>query len=390
MANLSLTEITRDGKEYRSVLLVEKTFQLNGKTDNFNTDKGLFHAKYLVVGNEKVTRTTDAEDVASKILGLRVKKTNAEKRLVVGGNLAGSTAPLELAITQIEKGEEFGGQPAGGGRVNKGIVFENDLYDRLTEATGGKTVAGKYATETQKIIDMCSAKVGSPVATAKHEGGANQSRPIAVAGNTVYVSPRQHREHGPKLTDITLHHKNGQKSYLSLKYSSTLTFVNSGVAKDIFTETEIRNNNITMPKGRAILKAFGLDELTFCDVFNSYGTGKQHPTGIDVSNAVNRNDLKTFLQTAIGSEYWMIHGMDGDKVYAWYMDPTKNPAMATINTPIIVDYGGAQGRGKRINISFSNQYFDFVVNIRNKQSGLYPSHIMCDYKSKAATGKQLL
>jgi len=72
------------------------------------------------------------------------------------------------------------------------------------------------------------------------------------------------------------------------------------------------------------------------------------------------------------------------------MDPSKNRAMSTINGKILVNYGGSGGNGKRVDIEFANDYFDFKVNIRNKQSGLYPSHIMCDYKSKAATGKKLL
>lgn len=100
--------------------------------------------------------------------------------------------------------------------------------------------------------------------------------------------------------------------------------------------------------------------------------------------------LKLFLSTAIGSDYWMIHGMDGGKIWSWYMDPSKNNTMSTISGPIIIDYGGSSGTGKRVNISFSNSFFDFTVNIRNKQSGRYPSHIMCDYKSKPATGKKLL
>ena len=390
MANLSLTEITRDGKEYRSVLLVEKTFEKNGKTNNFMTDEGLFLASYLVIGNEKVVRTNNAEDAAGMILGLRAKTSAADKKLIVGGKLAGKNNNIELPITKFEKSEEFGGMPAGGKRINKGLEFESDLAERLQEAVQGDDIKGKYASQTEKIIQLTSEKMGSPVVDFVHEGGANQPRPIVTSGPNVYINPRDHRQHGSKLTDITLHHKNGQKSYLSLKFSSTLTFVNSGVARDIFRETEMRNNNITSPKGQAILTAFGLDELTFCDVFNSYGSGKKHPTGIDVSKAVNKSVLKLFLQTAIGSDYWMIHGMEGERVYFWYMDPSKKPAMATVNTPIIVNYGGTNGTGKRVDIEFSNQYFDFKVNIRNKQSGLYPSHIMCDYKSKAATGKQLL
>ena len=35
-------------------------------------------------------------------------------------------------------------------------------------------------------------------------------------------------------------------------------------------------------------------------------------------------------------------------------------------------YGGKNGKGKRVDIEFSNQYYDFKVNIRNKQGGKYP------------------
>jgi len=72
------------------------------------------------------------------------------------------------------------------------------------------------------------------------------------------------------------------------------------------------------------------------------------------------------------------------------MDPSKNGAMATINGDVIIDYGGRSGKGKRVDIRFSNTYFDFKVNIRNKQGGKYPSHIMCDYVSKSALGKKTL
>ena len=41
-------------------------------------------------------------------------------------------------------------------------------------------------------------------------------------------------------------------------------------------------------------------------------------------------------------------------------------------------------------IEFSNNFYDFQMNIRNKQRGLYPSHIMLDYTSKPATGKKKL
>ena len=388
MPNLSIPEITKDGKEYRSVLLVEKTFEKNGKTNVFKTDGGLFHAKYILIGTTKITKSPDVDKTAGEILSLRLKK-GLDRILKIGGTYAGSKSNVEIPITQLEKSEEFGGMPAGGTRVNKGLLFETDLAKRLDEYVEGKQGKGQYASETSKIIEMCSAKIGSPVVNFRHEGGANTSRPIVNSGSQVFVSPKDHREHGSKLTDITLVHHNKKESYLSLKYSSTLTFVNSGVSK-IFPETEIKKGSISSPVGKAIMSAFGIDELLFCNVFNDYGKGTRHATGVNVSSKIDRNALKLFLSTAIGSDYWMIHGMDGGKIWSWYMDPSKNNTMSTISGPIIIDYGGSSGTGKRVNISFSNSFFDFTVNIRNKQSGRYPSHIMCDYKSKPATGKKLL
>ncbi len=388
MPNLSIPEITKDGKEYRSVLLVEKTFEKNGKTNVFKTDGGLFHAKYILIGTTKITKSSDVDKTAGEILSLRLKK-GLDRILKIGGTYAGSKSNVEIPITQLEKSEEFGGMPAGGTRVNKGLLFETDLAKRLDEYVEGRQGKGQYASETSKIIEMCSAKIGSPVVNFRHEGGANTSRPIVNSGSQVFVSPKDHREHGSKLTDITLVHHNKKESYLSLKYSSTLTFVNSGVSK-IFPETEIKKGSISSPVGKAIMSAFGIDELLFCNVFNDYGKGTRHATGVNVSSKIDRNALKLFLSTAIGSDYWMIHGMDGGKIWSWYMDPSKNNTMSTVSGPIIIDYGGSSGTGKRVNISFSNSFFDFTVNIRNKQSGRYPSHIMCDYKSKPATGKKLL
>ena len=46
--------------------------------------------------------------------------------------------------------------------------------------------------------------------------------------------------------------------------------------------------------------------------------------------------------------------------------------------------------GKRIDMTFKNSFFEYKLNIRNKQGGKYPSHLMMDYKSLKPTGKILL
>lgn len=388
MATLSYNEITRENKEYRCTVIVEKVFSLNGRTNEFATEDGLFTASYLIIGDTKHTgkkKDSDAEKIGKTILSLKEYPTK-ERIVLIGGKFAGSKKEKEISVNQLVKSEEFGGQPAGGKKENKGIKFERDLEARLVEILSGKKSTGAYAEQAKKIIDKCSEYVGSPAVKVIPMGGLNQKRPIDVVGTQLYIMPTNPEDHGQKLTDITLEHANGEKSFLSLKYSSTLTFMNAGVGTTL-SQIEIKKKKITNPTGKAILELFDIDESLFCQVFNEYGKGKKFPT---VTKKLNAAKIKKFLRTCIGANYWMVHGMEGNKVYFWHMSSEKNPEFATITGTAELQYGGSSGKGKRIDISFSNKYFDFKVNIRNKQSGLYPSHIMCDYTSKQATGKELL
>ena len=55
---------------------------------------------------------------------------------------------------------------------------------------------------------------------------------------------------------------------------------------------------------------------------------------------------------------------------------------AKITGSIELHYGGARGSGKRLDIHCESSEYKFMFNLRNKQGGKYPSHIMCDYKKK--------
>lgn len=384
MAALSYSEITKENREYRSELLVDKVFSRDGKSNNFVVEgEGILVAEYIKINNKKIS-SGDTHDIVGMIFALKLLPVS-KRKIVVCGKLQGQSAPTSFPITKLEKTEEFGGQPAGGTRVNKGIKFEHDFVDVLNEQLTGTMSTKTYSKEVDYILKACAKKEKSPVVKVLAEGGQNQKRPIAVQGSQLYIAPNDHKAHGEKLTDITLVHANGKKSYLSLKFSSTLTFMNAGVGQ-IFTQRDMLKNEITTPIGKQIIETFGLDEIMLCEVFTQYGKQK-FPS---VKTSMNNTKLKNFLQTCIGSGYWMVHGMEGGKVYFWEMSSAKNPQYSTITGDVEIQYGGAQGKGKRIDIVFSNQYFDFKINIRNKQGGLYPSHIMCDYKSKPATGKVLL
>ena len=387
MANLSIPEITKPGKEYRTSLLVEKTFQRNGNMNNFMTDEGLFHASSISINRKEYKKYTDM--IESEIL--RLAGTTGSS-LELKGKLSGKKQIVSISIKKIEKGTEFGGQPAGGKKENKGIIFEKELYQRFRECIQGKCCKGKYDREAKAILDAVDKSMGSPVKDVIPVAGLNQSRPLVISGGNPVINPVSPEDHGKLLTDIDILHKNGKKSHLSLKFGSTLTFVNSGVAKNFFPEGEIRTGSVTNELGKKVLEALGIENELFCKVFNDYGKGERmvDPHEVDVSRKVNKQSLKKLLQTAVGANYWMVHGMEGNKVYFWEMPKIKNDQFATISSKITLYYGGTTGKGKRIDMTFSNPYFEFKLNIRNKQSGLYPSHLMMDYTSLDGTGKKLL
>ena len=383
MAFLSIPEITKKGKEFRSELLVNKVYKKKGQMNNFMTKNGLFHAETIVIDNKPQKYE---KGLHNKIIALNGTRTP----LLLEGKYSGKSSKVKVKINEVEKSEEFGGQPSGGKKINKGNLFEKELHNRLVECITARCCKGKYAKQAEKIIEQTSKAAKSPVVKVRHEGGANTSRPIVLAANQPIIEPRNPVQHGAKLTDITLQHKNGKETYLSLKFGSTLTFMNAGVSKNHLVETDMKDGTVSIKSGKAILKAFGINNKKFCKVFNEYGKSTKAVNPHIEKVKLDKQMLKGLLETAIGANYWMIHALENGDVWFWEVNKTRNTSYANVSGEATLYYGGTAGRGKRIDLEFSNQFYDFKMNIRNKQGGLYPSHIMLDYKSKPPTGKKKL
>ena len=398
MANLSINEITRDSKEYRAELLVDKIFEVGGNTPNFMTDNGLMNATAIVLNGEKYVVSNQyknknyTQDLANKILAMKGQGRNNSVDIV--GTYAGNPRTVTIPLSKIEKSEEFGGQPAGGSKENKGLKFERDLTNRIAEILRGEKVDGSFAAAAKHIIEVTSKNRGSPAVSVEQLGGQNQSRPFGYAGGKIVVLPARHQEHGAKLTDVDITHANGQKSHLSLKFGGTLTFVNTGVAGagKAFPKAEVESGTVTNAMGVALLKALGIDNPSFCNIFNAFGKGKPAvtPNIVDVSKTADRQQLKALLATAMGSNYYMVHGKENGSLDFWYMAPAMIDRMSTIAGAIELTYAGRNGLAKRLDMRFGNSFFEFKLNIRNKQSGVYPSHFLMDYTSKSGLDKTTL
>ena len=386
MAELSKVDLGKRGNEET---IVKKFFHMNGLMDTFLHKDGQFkpHALVIVMDDEEHPFEHDEQDryeeLLSRVRSVLERKSNKDKILFTG-RFVNTNQVKTVPVTEMVKTEEFGGQ-TGGKKINLGIKFENDFYESLRCELACECKPTTYKKEAQSLIEQIGKEVNIGYSDVEAVGGKNQPRPLAGGSGGLYVTAggSKSKNIGSTVTDITTFW--GPKKdevYLSLKFGNTLTFINSGVGR-IFTADDYKKHfdGYTNPIGKEIFRMFGIDPITYAKVFNDYPHKTKMPT-VDVTSKCDKTAIQDLLQYAIGYGYWMVHGGTSGGVKMYEMDEAYMKKASTINGSVKLMYGGSQGKGKRLDIHMESSVYKFMFNLRNKQSGLYPSHIMCDYKKK--------
>ena len=282
---------------------------------------------------------------------------------------------LKLNEVKLSFGE---GSRGGRGVNNVGNQFEIDLGKDLNawweDNPISKTVNKKVIEEMARMYGWEKAK------NFKVEvvGGLNQKRPLIFNGKNVFIGTTGDQNIGKTVTDITVT-ADGRPVYLSLKATGTVTFFNAGVAT-ILREDDMKSGNVTDPKAQALLRVLGLNSRRVAAVFNSYG-GELKRFQENVTNKIDRPRLIKMLLSGIGYGFHYVHAKKPTEVHHFkmskqFMTKLANPSKA------IAYYGGKTSGGKRIDVEVDTPFITLKFNIRNKQGGVYPSHIMCDYSFK--------
>lgn len=407
----------RNGGRYldRMDTFFDKALNRNGKENKFLTDIGIVEVSGFSVtkkdanGKYKTSKFQDFDEIAdspskensAKMLfddvcrqGLRGRNTieftcnfpsgkNVPKRI--------SNRYFELDLEDFVKTSEFGGQIKGGKKINMGNQYEDDLTQALIDYCSGIPVK-KHKDHVDMIVAAMVDKYGEAPTQAIGEGGKNQARPLQKKGSNIIISAggAQSNNIGSTLTDITLMVA-GKPVYLSVKFGSTLSFFNCGVrsgGKDklaLFPESKLKSGDIPND-GKEYLDMFGIDYQKFLDVFNNYGkssgpTVENHITNTTLSSS-GKQALEDLIRSGVGYGYWMCH-YTGSQLKFYEIDQKyMNDAATLIGNSVEVNYGGASGTGKRIDMIFETKTYEFKFNIRNKSGGVYPTHTNGDYTKK--------
>lgn len=269
---------------------------------------------------------------------------------------------------------------SGGASANKGNAFEKNLFGDLerfrVEGFTNKNKSQFNNLElTTEIVRELKLKKGE--FELKETGALNQKRPIKITPSGPEIT--QTGTVAQTVADLVIL-KGKKPYYLSLKFGGTLTFFNAGVTK-WFPESEIRSGKIKNSEGVDLLKALGIDNKTFCAVFNAYADGDPGNFKVKQPEEIDLAKLSHLISSGIGSGYYYVQAGQGKNLFFKIDDEYNKEASEVLAQPT-VKYGGSDGKGKRVDVTFETNKYEFKINIRAKDRGVYPTHIMCDYRAK--------
>ena len=390
----------KEGEDYNGNIhtFLTKMYEDDNHKNAFETDHGLVMVHDARLKYNGLNLFYDQDSINYKkelpifkahwIQAAKAKKTKSLEFTV--SNLSGMKL-FKIPLTAFKKTDEFGGQGSGP-RVNKGNEFEEHWQKDTITFMSGQLTGPRYISKIKELNEKFEKETGESLIESIQEGGANKPRPLMEHGKDIVVSAGGilKEDMGETLTDITYKYgKEKKPRYLSLKFGPTVTFFNCGVtgakkgSLKLFVQSEIEAYNIQASAGKRFLEIFGIDPVRFCQSFADYPRSSPIPNHVE-SPDYDKGSIEKLLKSGIGFGYTMVHNATGQRSSAYGVDiydvdRTYLNSASTITTPVKIFYGGKDGRGKRVDMTCSSSKYDFSFNIRNKQGGVFPSHVMCDY-----------
>ena len=409
----------------RSTDFFDMLFRLNGKDNKFVTNKGVLQIHEVIL-SERVNPGSKAKD--KQIQKFHIKVHNMRylqedirmfqnffmARLcdgMQGGNDIDFVCSLpgrslnhkrfDLKLADISK-MQFGGQGLGGTKVNFGLEYEEKLAATYKSLSLGNNIDGKpWHKHVEKMNNHFEDISGGALSYVEWAGPQNTSRPLVEESGGVLISSEGKTDGkiGKTIQDIMVQYggdmisypdkpdPNATTYYVSVKYGETLSFFNCGTGGNsgtLFFDKNDMNDGEIAPAGQALLDMFNIEQQPFIDIFKKYGKGGSGMSPYIVQTTLT-NDQKQSLQklifSGVGYGYWMAHFTKG-KFEFYEIDEQYCKRASTLKSnKVELQYGGSDGKSKRINMKFSTQKYDFSYNIRNTQGGIWPTRTNGDYKT---------
>lgn len=340
------------------------------QNSDFNKHNYLKDVINVILSGEPLKLGAKGEDEIA-LSAKDIKKIKAELQKVSDVNSFNTLlAPFGIKWTMIFKGT-FSGYKDGLASKNKGNAFEDAFVANFEQ----------YEPEIKKLVKY------KKLFNVRQDGGLNQKRPLTISGETITCGPAGDYNIGKTVTDVTLETDKGPV-YLSLKYGNTVTFVNAGIKK-LFTK-DFFNSGELSGEGKTLLDMLCIDHDRFRDVFNAYKEPEQDAKKkkatkdtVDVTSKLKSNSVfKNFMESVIGYGFIMVHQTtSGDVEFIDFLTKSKlDGYIKNINNAYIAY--PKNGEAKRVDVIVEYDNIIIKLNLRSKDGGILPTHIMADYTFK--------
>ena len=409
----------------RSTDFFDMLFRLNGKDNKFVTNKGVLQIHEVIL-SERVNPGSKAKD--KQIQKFHIKVHNMRyleedirmfqnffmARLcdgMGGGNDIDFVCSLpgrslnhkrfDLKLTDLSK-MQFGGTGPGGKKVNFGLEYEEKLASTYKSLSLGNNIDGKpWQKHVEKMNNHFENISGGALSYVEWAGPQNTSRPLVEESGGVLISSdgKTDGKIGETIQDIMVQYggdmvkysdkpdPNAATYYVSVKYGETLSFFNCGTGGNsgtLFFDKNDMNDGEIAPAGQTLLDMFNIEQQPFIDIFKKYGKGGSGMSPYIVQTTLTndqKKDLEKLIYSGVGHGYWMTHFTKGKLEFYEIDEPYCKRASTLKSNKVELQYGGSDGKSKRINMKFSTQKYDFSYNIRNTQGGIWPTRTNGDYKT---------
>ena len=359
-----------NGKYRKAVIDILRTPGAELKLSNYGEDFITITDEMAVYFDEELSNTYVSYDRFNEIL----KKYNLKWSNIFKGAFSG----YEKGLEGTNKGNAFEVTFA----KNYEEIYQREIERQLNAETG--SFAPKNGMQS---IHSC--------------GSLNNRRPLMMTNDgQIVVGDSDIASTGDKVADVKVDTVGRRGTInLSLKSGTTVSFCNAGVSKLFpassfakYLEDE-RNGILEYHGGSAngmtgndLLQFFGIDPIKFADVFVQYRNDKDSKKSKstkkdeeDVTQLIASNpNFYKFVCSVIGYDYILIHEL-GPDIHCYDLKSQEDLdnfigrlEYAKVLYPI-------NGEAKRIDIVVKYSKIIIKFNIRNKQSGIFPSHLMSDY-----------
>lgn len=359
-----------NGKYRKAVIDILRTPGAELKLSNYGEDFITITDEMAVYFDEELSNTYVSYDRFNEIL----KKYNLKWSNIFKGAFSG----YEKGLEGTNKGNAFEVTFA----KNYEEIYQREIERQLNAETG--SFAPKNGMQS---IHSC--------------GSLNNRRPLMMTNDgQIVVGDSDIASTGDKVADVKVDTVGRRGTInLSLKSGTTVSFCNAGVSKLFpassfakYLEDE-RNGILEYHDGSAngmtgndLLQFFGIDPIKFADVFVQYRNDKDSKKiksakkdEEDVTQLIASNpNFYKFVCSVIGYDYILIHELGSD-IHCYDLKSQEDLdnfigrlEYAKVLYPI-------NGEAKRIDIVVKYSNIIIKFNIRNKQSGIFPSHLMSDY-----------